>query len=246
MIGENVEIVGSVNVADDVQKRIKTTGVRGLDIEKARELGLFQRIANLLCVSHATIAAAYRVYGGVDYLVSEINARKNDIAHEMNNFERAFDKFMKFWTDYYSNGKTGKEVSFETENLYHHIMEWMQMPESWQLGEPQRTDCDKELAIRIDTNEKVYTFHKASLNNEIVDSRETWGVMCYDTHTNKQTCVNAEMDKASALMVAKRLSNENQGNIYTASIIRDVVEKRTDVIPFKAFRANETIGKLVK
>jgi len=248
MIGENVEIVGSVNVADDVQKRIKTTGVRGLDIEKARELGLFQRIANLLCVSHATIASAYRVYGGVDYLVSEINARKNDIAHEMNNFERAFDKFMKFWTDYYSNGKTGKEVSFETENLYHHIMEWMQMPETWQLGEEQRTKSLREGCIRIDLpDDKVFTFYKAELNHELVgEPKETWGVFCYDPKTGKQTSVNTDMDKASALMVAKRLSDENPDNIYSASIIRDLVEKRTEVMPFKAFKANETVGKITQ
>jgi hypothetical protein len=54
------------------------------------------------------------------------------------------------------------------------------------------------------------------------------------------------MDKASALMVAKRLSDENKDNIYSASIIRDLVEKRTEVMPFKAFKANETVGKITQ
>ena len=52
------------------------------------------------------------------------------------------------------------------------------------------------------------------------------------------------MDKASAMMVAKRLSEENPENIYSTAIIRDVVEKKTEVIPFKAFRNNQTVGKL--
>lgn len=245
MLEENLEIVGGVEIAADIQHRIKTTGVRGLSLEKAQELGVFQRIANLLSVTHTSIMAAYRVYGGVDYLIDQLNARNREIAREMNIFDKAFDRFIRFWTDYYAKDKSGKEVSYETENLYHRIMEWMQMPETWQLGEPQRTEREKDLAIKIDIpNERVFTFYKAELNHETVDSKETWGVLCYDPKTNKQTSVNTNMDKASAMMVAKRLSAENPDCIYLASIIRDVVEKRTEVLPFKAFRNNETVGKL--
>ena len=247
MIKENVEIVGSVDVADDIKKRVQTTGVRGLDMEKAQEYGIFQRIANLLCVTHASIMAAYRIYGGVDYLIDQLNARKNEIAREMNMFDKAFDRFVKFWTGYYASGKSGAEVNFETENLYHKIMEWMQMPETWQLGEEQRTESKSDACIRVDLpNERVFTFHKASLNEEILDSKECWGVLCYDPKNNTQTSVNTNMDKGSAMMVAKRLSDENKENIYTAAIIRDVVEKRTEVVPFKAYMANETAGKLIK
>lgn len=245
MLEENLEIVGGVEIAADIQHRIKTTGVRGLSLEKAQELGVFQRIANLLSVTHTSIMAAYRIYGGVDYLIDQLNARNREIAREMNMFDKAFDRFIRFWTDYYAKDKSGKEVSYETENLYHRIMEWMQMPETWQLGEPQRTEREKDLAIKIDMpNERVFTFYKAELNHETVDSKETWGVLCYDPKTNKQTSVNTNMDKASAMMVAKRLSAENPDCIYSASIIRDVVEKRTEVLPFKAFRNNETVGKL--
>ena len=104
MIKENVEIVGSVDIADDIKRKVQTTGVRGLDFEKAQELGVFQRIANLLCVTHASIMAAYRIYGGVDYLIDQLNARKNEIAREMNMFDKAFDRFVKFWTGYYAHG----------------------------------------------------------------------------------------------------------------------------------------------
>jgi len=245
MLKENLEIVGGVEIASDIQHRIKTTGVRGLSLEKAQELGVFQRIANLLCVTHASIMAAYRVYYEVYYLIGQLNANKNEIVREMNLFEKAFKRFCNFWTGYYANGKSEKEVKYETENLYHRIMEWMQMPETWQLGEPQRTECDKDLAIKIDMpNDRIFTFYKAELNHETVDSKETWGVFCYNPKTDNQTSVNTNMDKASAMMVAKRLSAENPDCVYSASIIRDVVEKRTEVLPFKAFRNNETVGKI--
>lgn len=248
MIKENVEIVGSVDIADDIKKRVQTTGVRGLDMEKAQEYGIFQRIANLLCVVHSSVMAAYFVYGEVDYLIDQLNARKYEIAHEMNMFDKAFDRFVKFWTGYYAHGTSGREVSYEAERLSHKIMEWMQIPETWQLGEEQRTTSFREGCIRIDLpDDKVFTFYKAELNHELVgEPKETWGVFCYDPNTDKQTSVNTDMDKASALMVAKRLSDENPDNIYSASIIRDLVEKRTEVIPFKAFKANETVGKITQ
>lgn len=247
MIKENVEIVGSVDVANDIKNKVRTTGVRGLDFEKAQELGVFQRIANLLCVTHASIMAAYRIYGGVDYLIDQLQARKNEIAFEMNKFDKAFDHFVNFWTGYYAHGKSGAEVNFETENLYHKIMEWMQMPETWELGGEQRTESKDDVCIRVDLpNERLFTFHKTSIDEEILESKESWGVLCYDPNTNKQTSVNTGMDKSSAMMVAKRLSDENKDCIYTAALIRDVVEKRTEVLPFKAYINNETVGKLIK
>lgn len=246
---KKLDIIGGVEVAEDIKHRVQTTGVRGLDIEKATELGVFQRIANLLCVTHASVIAAYRIYGGVDCLIDQLNARKNEIAHEMNMFDKAFERFVKFWTGYYAHGKSGREVNYETERLYHKIMEWMQIPETWQLGEEQRTKSLREGCIRIDLpdDDKVITFYKTELNHELVgEPKETWGVFCYDPKTNTQTSVNTDMDKASALMVAKRLSAENPDNIYSASIIRDLVEKRTEVMPFKAFKANETVGKITQ
>lgn len=245
---KKLDIIGGVEVADDIKHRVQTTGVRGLDFEKATELGVFQRIANLLCVTHASVMAAYFIYGGVDYLIDQLNARKNEIAREMNMFDKAFDRFIKFWTGYYAHGTSGREVSYEAERLYHKIMEWMQVPETWQLGEEQRTKSLRDSCIRIDLpDNKVFTFYKAELNHELIgEPQETWGVFCYDPNTGKQTSVHTDMDKASALMVAKRLSDENPDNIYSASIIRDLVEKRTEVMPFKAFKGNETVGKITQ
>jgi hypothetical protein len=86
-----------------------------LDFEKAKKLGFFTRISNLLCAAHASIMAAYRIYGGVDYLLSEFGGRKNEIAREMNVFEKAFTRFINFWTGYYAHGGAGREVNEETE-----------------------------------------------------------------------------------------------------------------------------------
>ena len=249
MINENIEIKGGVEIADDIKKKVKTIGGRGLNTEEAQKLGLFQRMGNLLCVTHTTIMAAYRIFGEFDYLVDELHARKNEINREMNLFDKCVERFIKFWTTYYSLGKSGKEVNLETESLYHKIMEWANLPETWQLGEEQRTpNAFKDACIQIDLpDDRVFTFHKTRLGNELVgEPKETWGVLCYDPKTDTQKSVNTNMDKASALMVAKRLSDENPEKIYSAAIIRDVVEKHIEVVPYKVFKDNETIGKLTE
>lgn len=247
MLKECIELVGSVDVADDIQKKVKTVGVRGLDFEQAKKLGVFTRIANLITVMHATISAAYMIYGDVDYMIDSISSRKNEIAKQMNVFEKAYDKFFSFWTEYYTVEQ--RTVSNEIEILFHRIMEWAQLPEYWNLGDEQRTNEDDiTVAIRIDSedDDRVYTFRNTSVNVETLESEESWGVLCYDPRTNKQTVENTDMDKASATMVAKRLSCENPQYIYTAAIIHDVKERRTDVTPFKAFRNNKTVGKVLK
>lgn len=243
-----IELKESSVVADDVQKRIKTTGVRGLDFERARELGFFERISNLLCATHASVLAAYRIYGGVQYMLSEFGSRKNEIAREMNNFEKAFTKFINFWTGYYAHGDAGKEMNEETEVLYRKIMEWAQLPFEWNLGDPQRTKDDNfETAIRVNTNGKEYTFKKTKLDGDVIgEITESWCVTKYDVREHRQTTVEEQMDKASAIMVAKRLSAQDTDNIYTASVVHEYVERKTDITPFKAFKDNNTIGSLIK
>jgi len=234
-------------VEDDVIKRIRTTGVRGLSFENAKELGFFTRISNLLCVTHAAIMAANRVYGGVDYLLSEFGGRRNDIAKAMSDYEKAFTKFTDFWTGYYAHGNAGIEVNEETETLFRRIMEWAQLPYKWELGDPQRIEDDGlDVAIRVNVGDKQYTFRNTVVDGKTVgEPKESWCVTKYDTREHTQTCVEQDMDKASAIMVAKRLSAEDRDNIYTASVVRDYVEKKTEVTPFKAYKANETVGRLV-
>jgi len=243
-----IELNGASVVEDDIEKKIRTVGVRGLDFEKAKELGFFTRISNLLCAAHASIMAAYRIYGGVDYLLSEFGGRKNEIAREMNVFEKAFTRFVNFWTDYYAHGDAVREVNEETETLFRRIMEWAQLPMAWNLGDPQRVeDNGIDVAIRINTDEKQYTFRQTVLDGDIVgESEESWCVTKYDTKEHVQTSIEEGMDKASAMMVAKRLSQEDAENIYTASVVRTYMERKTEVTPFKAYKANETVGRLMK
>lgn len=243
-----LELNGSSVVEGDVIKRLQTTGVKGLDFKKAKELGLFTRISNLLCAAHASIMAAYRIYGGVDYLLSEFGGRKNEIAREMNVFERAVDRFVRFWTTYYAHGDAGKGMNEETEVLFRRIMEWAQLPFKWNLGDKQRVDNNgSNVALRMSLNEKEYTFRVTSLKDEVLgEGNESWCVTKYDLKAHKQTTVETDMDKASALMIAKRLSDEDKDNIYTASVINEQMVRQTVVTPFKAFKANETIGHITK
>lgn len=245
-----LELKESSVIADDIEKKIRTVGVRGLDFEKAKELGLFNRISNLLCATHASVMAAYRIYGGVDYLVDQLQARKNEISREMNMFDKAFERFVKFWTDYYAHGDAAREVNEETEMLYRRIMEWAQLPYKWGLGDPQRTeDNSLDVAIRVNADDKQYTFRTTTIGDEDIDESKTiesWCVTKYDTKEHRQTTVEERMDKASAMMVAKRLSAEDAENIYTASIVRDYTEHKTVIMPYKAYKENETVGRLTK
>lgn len=121
------------------------------------------------------------------------------------------------------------------------------MQVSWQLGDKQRTDDNNDVCIRIELpNERVLTFSKTTVEERTIKSKESWGVLRYDAKSGTQTTVNVNMDKASALMVAKRLSDEDRECIYTAALIRDVVEAKTEITPYKAFKANGTIGKLTQ
>ncbi len=241
-----IDIVGGVEVANDIQKRIKTTGVRGLDFDKAKELGVFLRMGHLLSVCHSSILAAYRIYGEMDYLVDELRARKNEIAKEMNVFDKAFDHFVRFWTSYYEEGISCEEVVDATESLFHNIMKWAQIPETWQLGDKQRVDDRSDVAIHIKTPQKNLAFRKASMDIENEIREESWCVLKYNEKSDKQECVESNMDKSSAMMSAKRLSDNDKNSFYTVAIVQEITEKRTDIIPFKVYKNKETIGKVVK
>lgn len=246
MIHENIELKGSTETLDAVRDRMKKVGARGLDIDKAVEVGLIKRMSLLLCLSHATVIAAYHIYGFVDYVLSDLGYRKHEIAKAMNDFEKAFDRFYSFWSEYYVKDKASREINEDSEELYHRIMEWAQIPEQWNFGDEQRTEGAHDAAIKIpDEDGRVLYFKKTLLGRECLQNEESWAVTRFDAKTNKQTTVHTNMDKASALMAAKRLSVEDTESVYTASIVQDITEKRTEVTPFKAFRNNETIGKLV-
>lgn len=244
-----IELKESSVVEDDVYKRIQTTGVKGLSFENAKELGFFTRISNLLCASHASIMAAYRIYGGVEYLLSEYGGKKNEIARAMNEFERAFIKFTNFWTGFYASGDAGIEMSEETEILFRRIMQWAQLPIKWELGDKQRIDDDDiESAINVTVgNNKKYTFNTTVVEeSEGEDVAANWCVTKYDTLEHTQKTIECDMDKASAMMVAKRLSAEDPKHIYIANVVQESSVKKIIIVPYKAYKENNVVGKIVK
>ncbi len=246
---EVIELNGGVKLENNVEGLVKTVGVRGLDIHKAKELGVFQHISLLLCSMHTTVCAAYKIFSGVDYLLSEVGAKKHEIKKACNDFEIAFDKFFRFFKNYYiddgeSEWDRNIEVANDVENLYHKIMEWSQLPENWQLGDEQRTRNANDEIIKVQADDITLVFNKCELKRELVgEIKESWCVTKYDVHDHSQTTVNTDMDKASAIMVAKRLSAEDEKNFYTATTIREYTETKSEAIPFRVFRGNKTVGK---
>ena len=241
-----IDLLPSVVVEKDVENKIRTVGVKGLDFEKAKELGVFTRISNLLCVVHATIMASKRVYSGVEVMMEAIRSNRNEIAREMNAFDKAYNRFINFWTDYYAKGTIGTEVDGEVETLFNNIMAWSQIPYQWNLGDAQRTDPDVNSAIRITDGSKFYNLEKTVIDGDVLSNTEYWCVMKYDVSRGTQVCVEDNMDKASAMMVAKRLSSDDSENLYVPCQIQEVTKKETIVTPIKAYRKNETIGKITK
>lgn len=234
-----------------VMHRITQAHVRGLDVEKAQELGIFRRMSLLLCGMHSLNAAAYRVWGGVDYLLTLMGAdKKHDIKVACYKFQQAFDDYMAFWSKYYSkNGDAVREMNGEVEELYHQFMKWAQLPESWSLGDPQNTENEADIMLQVteDSSDRILRFHRSILDSRMVsDVKESWMVTRYNRRTHQQVSVEEGMDKASAQMVAKRLSAEDAENIYTASCVREYMQTVTEVLPMKAFKANRTIGTIRK
>ena len=242
MLEECLELHGGVDIRESVEKRVRNVGARGLDVKKAMELGLFDRISHLLCGMQTLFNTAYRLYGEVDMWLSTAGAKRHQIKRACNDFERAYDAWFNFWNEY--NTKEGNgEISNDAEILERHFMRWAKLPEYWHLGEAQHTEDGREVAIRIEEEDNIYTFHTSIAEREdISEPQESWCVTKYDLKSKMQETVNTDMDKASAYMVAKRLSFNDKENIYTASRVMEIQEKRTEVIPCAAFKANEEVG----
>lgn len=235
-------------VAENVTKLLKQAGIYGLDIEKAEELGAIDRISYMLCTMHACVSVAYSIFGQVDTMLTVLHGRKHDISKACNKFERDYEKFIKFWTQHgYQSIDSVHQMNTETEMLYHQVMRWAQLPEQWQLGDPQHVEDDTDVMISVDMGDRFLKFHRSTVDEEpLSEASETWCVTKLDVDTKVQTTVYQDMDKASAQMSAKRLSAEDTKNIYTASILHTVEVRRTDALPMKAYRGGDIVGKVGK
>lgn len=245
----NEEIINIENgVTEQVKERVRTTGVSRLTIEQAQKLGVIDRISYLTCTMHACISAAYMVFGDIDNLLTQMGSKKHEIKRACNDLDTAFDKYLSFWRiNKYQTREGSREMGAEVDALFHQLMRWAQIPEEWQPGDAQHTADDADVMLRVDTPDREYTFRRTTVeSNPLEDVEETWCVTRFDPKEKTQTTVNVGMDKASAQMVAKRLSSEDTERIYTASIMQTISERRVDVLPMKAYRGNELVSDVRK
>lgn len=235
-------------IAEEAKECVKTAGVKGLSLEKATELGCFDRISYLTCVFHSCVCVAYRIFGQVDYLLTEMGGKRHEIKQACNKFEEACDKFIAFWkSGGYQTTEGIIEMNQEIETLYHQVMRWAQIPEVWQLGDPQHIEDDADVLLRVELPDKTYKFHRTLVDSEaLADVEENYCVTKLSLKEQKQVTVEMDMDKASAQMVAKRLSAEDPENIYTASMLQTISEKRVEIAPVKAYKANKVVGSVRK
>lgn len=227
-----------------IKERIKRVGIKGLDVEKAQELGLMSRIANLLCAMHSLTMVSHRLYGEVDYLFGLARVKKHEIKAACKEFEKAYDRWYNFWRDYQTVDGV-KEMNEESADLLEQFMRWAQLPVHWELGDPQEAQSDREPMIELDKGDRIWRVFRDVAESEIVgDVKEEWAVMQSDRPDGRSTmtCVCRGMDKASAMMSAKRMSSNDSGRLYTASKFETFTEKRLEVVPYKAYLDGEMVG----
>lgn len=244
---EKIDIAQEAAVIEsDVEKRIMTVGIKNLDFGKAKELGVFERLSLSICAFHSTVVAAYMIFSDVQYIIDELRAHKNEISKAVNDFERAFEKFSKFWSDYYVNGVDEKEVMGDTEALYNQILKWMQIPKNWQLGDKQRLDDDEDIAIRVTDNDKVFTFRNAVTSENVKEISESWCVNKYDIREHVSSCLERDLDKGTATMIAKRSSANDPNSFYTVCKLTEVDKTENMINPYGVYKNNEKVGNIVK
>lgn len=245
---KNEEVIEITNaISEQVTTIIKTTGIYGLDIRKAQELGAIDRISNMLCLMHSCICVAYRIYGNVDYILETLHGKKHEINRACKQFEKDYERFINFWRRTYQTTEGAMEMNRETENLYHQVMRWAQLPELWQLGDSQHTEDETDVLVYVPLEDRDLKLHRTTIESEVLsEPDEKWCVTRIAPSHKQQTTVYVDIDKASAQMSAKRLSADDPDNIYTATILCTTDERRTDAIPMKAYIGGECIGKIGK
>lgn len=246
MKGEEVIEIPN-GLSEQVKHAIKKVGIYGLDLEKAQELGVIDRISYMLCLMHTCISAGNMVFADVGYMLDILHGKRHEIGNACNQFERSFEKFMSFWSTNYQSLEGVREMNKDTEDLYHQVMRWAKLRENWGLGEPIHTNTDTDTIVKIDLGDREIKIKRTNVDSETIgEVEESWCVTKLDMKTKQQTTVYTNMDRSSAQMSAKRLSAEDKDNIYTATILQTITEKRTDALPMKAYMGGDVAGRIGK
>lgn len=225
-----------------ILKLIKQYHRKGLSIEKVQELGIPNRLSFLLCAMHNLYTCAYKLFGEVEFLLEKTGTSRFDIKKELNDFNESYDRFFRFFRDFQTVDGI-HEMNEESEYFYHQYMRWCQLPEEWDFGDPQNTPIETDPVIIIDKDSRDLRFHRITAEREdIEEPRERWVVSRYDPVTRKHNTLDMDVDKASAQMVANRMSANDEKNIYTASKLITYHEKRVEVLPMKAYEKGKLVG----
>lgn len=240
--------IPEVITKEDIESTLQKVGVKGLDREKVKELGVFQRLSYLICAMHSLIAVAYKIYGSVDSLFDLMGIKRHSIKQACNRFETEYERWEHFWHEYQSD-KGMQEMNKDVQDLYKQFMRWAGLPLQWNLGDEQRAKENTEPLIEIPLEDRILRLYRDAAEKETEIIEETWAVMMSDPDSEgfKQLqSVECNLDKATAQMVAKRMSAEDHTKLYTACMVQQIKETRTEVVPYKAFMDGVTKGDIKK
>lgn len=230
----------------NVTNLVRRSHASGLDLRKAEELGLFTRISNLVCAIHALNITACRLKGEVDNLFDMAGARRHEIKRELEAIDKAFDRFVSFFRGYQTLDGV-RDMNEESEVLYHQFMRWCQIPEHWSLGDKQYTGAETEPLVTVECGNMDVNFYVSEIDHEdLSEPEESFCVTKYDRKTRQQETTEDDVDKASAQMVAKRMSVNDPENMYTVSKLTTYTRRTTYATPMKVFANGEMVGSYRK
>ena len=233
---------------DAIKAKVQRVGVRGLDIEEADRLGLFNRISVLICAMHSLTLIEQKLYSQIDELFALSHAKKHDIKQACSKYQKSVEEWFRFWREFQTEAGT-QEMSRETEDLYHQFLRWTGIPENWQLGDPQEAEPETEPLIVIETDDKIWRlFRDVAERETLEEGDDEWGVFRADRKDGSRVlgCLERGMDKSAAKMSAKRLSANDPDYIYIACLMKKIVEQRIDITPHNAYKAGEMVGDIKK